>query len=194
MSRPKQTTKALRLIWEFVKLQVAGNVLFFGTLVGFYIGENILHTPLLPTLVIASILANIAFFFLNREWVFTKASEKDSKGTALRFTLFMGINFVLNIILIELFANLLRQTPSAPLTTALMSLWLTATDWLAPILGSLEDNWQHYVAQFLSGLVFAVWSFIGLRFWVFSPSWHHAQTIRHLALKVQKYSERKARS
>lgn len=196
MSHQKQKTRLLALIWEFVKLQIAGNVLFFGTLIGFFVGENILHTPILPTLIVASILANILFFMLNRDWVFTGTNKgkNDGKQTAMRFTLFMGLNFVLNIVLIELFATLLRQAPSAPITAGLFTLWSGATDWLSPVLGSLEQNWQHYVAQFLSGIVFAAWSFIGLRFWVFSSPWHHAQTSHHQAITVQPLRKRHPRS
>lgn len=178
-------TNPLTYVWEFIKLQLAGNVLFLGTLIGFFVGESLLNAPVLPSLIIASILAHSAFFLLNRNWVFASGDEASNKQTISRFILFMGLNFILNILMIEIFANTLRHAPDAPTTGALYGAWSYITDWLTPMTGSLTDNWQYYVAQVLTGLVFSVWSFIGLRFWVFASPHSYAEASRQQALIVQ---------
>lgn len=170
-------------MWEFIKLQLAGNILFFGTMIGFFIGEHLLKTPILPSLIVAGVLAHIVFFIVNRNWVFADEDAAPSRQTIWRFGLFMGLNFVLSVLLIELFAYTLRQTPDATITTMLYSLWTHLTNWLPP--GTLSENWQYYAAQLLSGLVFSVWSFIGLRFWVFASSRLYAEASRHHALTFQ---------
>lgn len=197
MSAKKHTKlQPLQLVWEFIKLQLAGNILFFGTLGGFYIGDKILHTPQFPTLVVASILANILFFIVDRDWVFTSEGVQRSGRALRRFIIFMVFNFFLNIALIELFGWLLRSTPDATITKGLFEVWIAATGWLTPLTGSLVHNWELYIAQFLSGLVFTGWSFVGLRFWVFAPVRHHARTSRHQAItpKVPSTTRRRSRS
>lgn len=179
-------SRKLQLGWEFIKLQIAGNILFFGTFFGFYIGDKVLHTPQLPTLIVSSILANILFFIVDRDWVFTSDGIQRSGRSMHRFIIFMTLNFFLNIGLIELFGWLLRTTPELNSTMILFTIWGFATSWLEPLLGDLTINWEMYVAQFLSGFVFAGWSFIGLRFWVFTPVRHHARTSRHQAITTQK--------
>lgn len=193
MSKKKhKKLQLLQLAWEFVKLQLAGNILFLGTLGGFYIGDKILHTPQLPTLIVSSILANILFFIADRDWVFTSEGVQRHGAALRRFIIFMVFNFFLNLGLIEGFAFLLRSNPDTLATITLLDIWTVATSWLTPITGSLLPNWEFYVAQFLSGLVFAVWSFMGLRFWVFAPVRHHARTSRHHAItpKLPKHKRR----
>lgn len=185
MSRKKQTLSPLTLAWEFIKLQLAGNILFFGTMIGFFIGDKILDAPSLLSLIVASVLAHILFFVADRDWVFTSTGDHRHGRTMLRFIIFMGFNFFLNILLIELFAHLLRQSPDGSIVTGLKDIWLIVTNWLTPLIGTMEQGWEMYVAQFLTGFVFTAWTFIGLRFWVFAPIQHHARTSRHLALNMR---------
>ena len=70
MRRKKQKKiNFIQVIWDFLKLQVAANILFVSTLMGFLIGDKVLHTPQLPTLIVASIIGNILFFIIDRDWV-----------------------------------------------------------------------------------------------------------------------------
>lgn len=192
MSHKKQKIAPLTLAWEFIKLQLAGNILFFGTMIGFFIGDKILDAPSLLSLIVASILAHILFFVADRDWVFTSTGDHRQGQAMTRFIIFMSVNFLLNIVLIELFAHLLRQSPDHTIVTGVKDTWLFATSWLAPLVGVMEQNWEMYVAQFLTGFVFTAWTFIGLRFWVFAPVKHHARTSRHLALNVRPRNRVKA--
>lgn len=182
MSQTHKHTSWLRAAWEFIKLQLAGNILFFGTMAGFYIGEHWFGTPHLLNLAVASLVANVLFFVVDRDWVFTSEGKKRQGPALQRFIIFMTFNFFLNLALIELFAWLLRSGSGTPITSTLYTIWITATGWLEPVFGSLHHNWEFYVAQFLSGLVFAVWSYVGFKFWVFAPVKHHARTSRHYGL------------
>lgn len=172
------------LVLEFIKLQISGNILFLGTLLGFLIGDTLLGAPSIPTLIVAGIIANFFFFLANRDWVFARTARGHAKRQVWRFCAFMIFNFFLNIILIELFAQLLRQHPIAPLTAVLYSVWEFAIGWIGPLFAATADNWQHYVAQFLSGLCFTVWSFVGLRFWVFAPIKSHAKSAHHAGITL----------
>ncbi|HET7630181.1 MAG TPA: hypothetical protein VFK03_02295, partial [Candidatus Saccharimonadales bacterium] len=50
-----------RLIVEFIKLQIAGNVLFWGTYIGFPIFHEVLGWPSFWSLFTASLIGNILF-------------------------------------------------------------------------------------------------------------------------------------
>lgn len=181
MSRQHTKTHKLRSIWEFIKLQLAGNILFFGTMAGFYIGEKI-GTPHFLNLAVASLLANILFFIVDRDWVFTSEGKRRQGPALQRFIIFMTFNFFLNLALIELFAWLLRSGGNNTIVSMLYIIWTAMTGWIEPIFGSLHHNWEFYIAQFLSGMVFAVWSYVGFKFWVFAPVKHHARASRHYGL------------
>ena len=188
MRRKKQKKiNFIQVIWDFLKLQVAANILFVSTLMGFLIGDKVLHTPQLPTLIVASIIGNILFFIIDRDWLFTKKGAKYGKWAIQKFIIFMSLNFVLNILLIEFFGWVLRTTPDASHTIILFTIWDFATGWIGPFIGSnLSNNWEMYVAQFLSGFVFAGWSFVGLKFWVFAPIRQHAKVSRNHAITTRR--------
>lgn len=178
MPKKKQTIKPVTLVWEFIKLQIAGNILFLGTLVGFFIGDKLLSAQSVLALVAASIVAHILFFIVNRKWVFSQKTKLPGDQSVQRFIIFMALNFFLGILFIELYAHLLRNNPDHSITAALLQLWTYATDWLSPVI-SMQGNWERYVAQFLTGITFTVWSFVGLRYWVFAPIVCHAGVCRH---------------
>lgn len=106
----KQKTKTLtkkknltRLAIDFVKLQLAGNVLFWGTYIGYLLLNNVYHWDELPALLLASALAHGLFFVVDKEWVFAdKTGRRKTKVEAVRFLAFMGFNYILNITIIEL--------------------------------------------------------------------------------------------
>ena len=179
MRAKKQKNRAFpTLAWEFIKLQIAGNILFIGTLIGFFIGDKLLGTQSIIALVSASIVANILFFLANRRWVFSQKEKLPGDQSVQRFIIFMALNFFLGILFIEFYAYLLRSFPENTVTISLLQLWTYATDWLSPII-SMQGNWERYVAQFLSGITFTLWSFVGLRYWVFAPIVCHAGVCKH---------------
>jgi putative flippase GtrA len=92
----------LKLLVEFIKLNIAGNVLFWGTYFGFTVFDKIFHWPELPALATASILAHILFFIIDKEWVFEdKTGKRKTRDELVKFGIFMGFSFFLNIAIIE---------------------------------------------------------------------------------------------
>ncbi len=83
---------------EFLKLQLAGNVLFWGTYLGYFVFEQWAGWAHLPALVTASLIAHVLFFIVDKEWVFnTDTGREKTVGEAMRFAIFMGLNFFINI-------------------------------------------------------------------------------------------------
>lgn len=154
---------------EFLKAQVAGNVLFFGTMLGFFIGDKLLHAPEIPTLIVSSILANIIFFLINRELVFTSNGQQRSTSEVYRFILLMTFNMLIYTVLTSAIAGGLAMAFSD---------------------GPIEEH-RFYAAQVLSAMIFSVWTYIGLKFWVFAPAKSHATASRHTALTVEKRKSRR---
>lgn len=100
--KQKQKTAYIKLVIEFVKLQLAGNVLFWGTYVGFFFLDAVLNWPQLPALITASLIAHFLFFLIDRDWVFAdKTGKRKSSGEVIRFIIFMGVNFLINLAIIE---------------------------------------------------------------------------------------------
>lgn len=102
----KQKTKTkkrlIRLAIDFVKLQVAGNVLFWGTYAGYWLLNNVYGWTELSALMVASSLAHVLFFIVDKEWVFVdKTGRRKPLGEVVRFLAFMGFNYVLNIAIIQ---------------------------------------------------------------------------------------------
>lgn len=97
-----KTKKQLKAdIWQFIKLQIAGNVLFWGTYIGNAYFDQILHLPSWQSLAIASIIAHVAFFFVDKNWVFSdKTGKRKTSEEFLRFVIFMGFNYFLNIAIV----------------------------------------------------------------------------------------------
>ncbi len=131
---------------EFIKLQLAGNILFWGTYLGFPLFHEILKWEEVFALATASIIAHIFFFIANSEWVFDEKGERrKTPGELTRFVIFMGINFFINLGIITGLSYFFGITP--------------------------------YIGQFISGLFFTLWTFIGLKYWVFREA-HHYGSLR----------------
>lgn len=154
--KTKQKKSLIKGAIEFVKLQLAGNVLFWGTYTGYFISDKILHRPSITALAVASILAHVLFFIINREWVFSdKTGKRKTCGEAIRFAIFMGINFFINL----------------------------------GIIAGLEEYFHisPYIGQFIAGLFFTFWTFIGLKYWVFHETKrHYALTVESRAIKEKR--------
>jgi putative flippase GtrA len=97
---------------QFVKLQLAGNVLFWGTYIGFFVLHELVNLPQFTALASASIIAHALFFLINSEWVFDARGENHkTSGEIVRFILFMGLNFFINLGIITALSTYLDVTP-----------------------------------------------------------------------------------
>lgn len=90
--------KIFKNILQFLKLQLAGNVLFWGTYAGNALFREVLHWSSAQSLATASVVAHIAFFIIDKNWVFsTKTGKAKTSGEIVRFIIFMGFNYFLNL-------------------------------------------------------------------------------------------------
>lgn len=167
-TRKKQTLTDILI--EFLKAQVAGNVLFLGTMLGFFVGEKLLSAPEIPSLIVASILANIAFFFVNRELVFTANGKRRSVSEVFRFIALMVFNMIIYTALTSAIANAIALVFE----------------------GGPALEHRFYLAQVLAAMIFSVWTYVGLKFWVFAPAKPHARASRHHALTIEKRGSKRA--
>lgn len=147
-------SKTKKSLWksaaQFIKLQLAGNVLFWGTYLGYAFADNVLHTKSAWALAIPSILAHILFFILDKNWVFSeKTGTQKTTDEIVRFVTFMGFNYFLNLGIVLSLETYLGLTP--------------------------------YLGQFVASAFFTVWTWLGLRFWVF----RHARHVRPHALTIE---------
>ncbi len=143
--KKRQKQKLWKRFIEFVKLQIAGNVLFFGTMGGTYFFSKMVHIQEFHAFVVASLISNVAYYLLDRQWVFTvKTHQRKGYRDLIRFIVFTILNFFINIAIVH-------------------------------VCGKFGLN--VYQAQVLGGLFFTVWSYVGLKFWVFAPSRHNAITL-----------------
>ena len=83
---------------EFVKLQIAGNILFWGTYLGNALFHEIFGWPSVYAMTVSSILAHVGFFLADKNWVFSDETGKRKTGDeVVRFIAFMGLNFFINL-------------------------------------------------------------------------------------------------
>ncbi|HAC56286.1 TPA: hypothetical protein DCF80_02190 [Candidatus Saccharibacteria bacterium] len=130
----KQLT--LKNLIQFIKLQLAGNVLFWGTYIGFFVLYEIVELPEVTALAIASVIAHAAFFIVDKKWVFHEGEGRRKTGVELtRFIIFMGLNYFINLGIITGLSYYFDITP--------------------------------YIGQFIAAAFFTLWTFIGLKYWVF---------------------------
>jgi len=151
----------LKFVVEFIKLQLAGNILFWVTYVGYFVLHELVHWSDVPALATASLVAHLLFFIANKEWVFDdKTGKRKTSSEIVRFVLFMGLNYFINLGIVTGLDSYFGITP--------------------------------YIGQFVAGLFFTVWNFVGLRFWVFQEIHHHAITVKPPKLpKRRKHARRK---
>ena len=136
-------SQIIRVAVQFIKLQLAGNIIFWGTYLGYFISDYFLGRQDLWALAIASLLSHILFFVVSREWVFdTATGKRKTHKEIVRFIIFMGFNYFLNLAIIEGLRIYFDISP--------------------------------YIGQFISGFFFGVWTYLGLKFWVFSETPRHS--------------------
>ncbi len=158
MQRTKR--KVLRNIIQFIKLQLAGNILFWGTYLGYAIGHELLGWNSLLAMSIGSLGAHVVFFIVDKNWVFnTSTGQRKTTGEIGRFAVFMGLNFFLNLGIVTGLERYFQVSP--------------------------------YIGQFVAGAFFTVWSYLGLKFWVFRSG----EIARHQAITLEtKKSKEKSRA
>ena len=99
--RQKQKKHYIKLAIQFLKLQLAGNVLFWGTYLGFFLLDTFTSWPDFVALAVASVAAHVLFFIVDKEWVFADSTGRRKKASEItRFVVFMGFNYFLNLAII----------------------------------------------------------------------------------------------
>jgi putative flippase GtrA len=130
--------KALSLGWEFIKLQIAGNIPFWGTYGINALLDKGFNVDKYQALLVATVLANAVFFVVDDRWVFKNSRGKRKESAEVwKFVIFMSFSALLTF----------------NITWQLYSLLGIST----------------YIGQFISAALSILWTFIGLRFWVFAP-------------------------
>lgn len=165
MAKASRKQKPLKNIIEFIKLQLAGNILFIGTLLGVAVADHVLMVSPFWGFIGGSVVAHILFFIVNKNWIFHTSSRR-GYGEIIRFVVFMTFNFFLNIFLVSLVTILiLIQMPSVA-------------------------GFEYYLGVTSTAVFFAIWSYVGLKFWVFAPTKRHAAISRHHGLTYERKRRR----
>lgn len=95
---PETKRSLIRNILQFIKLQLAGNVLFLGTYGGYIVADQVFHNHSIFAVAIPSILAHGLFFIVDKNWVFSEKTGKRKTGAEIvRFIAFMGMNYFINL-------------------------------------------------------------------------------------------------
>jgi putative flippase GtrA len=88
----------LKNLIQFIKLQLAGNILFWGTYIGFFLLYEFAHWSQTAALATASIIAHTAFFIVDKKWVFHEhEGRRKTRVELFRFIAFMGLNYFINL-------------------------------------------------------------------------------------------------
>lgn len=139
---------------QFLKLQLAGNIIFWGTYLGYFISDHFFGHPEIWALALASLVAHGLFFLVSREWIFDSSTGKrKQRQEVIRFVAFMGFNYLLNLAIIEGLRSFFGISP--------------------------------YIGQFIAGLFFAVWNYLGLKLWVFTGDAYHSP-LSYVKSKIDK--------
>lgn len=96
--KQKQKKSLIKLAIQFVKLNLAGNILFWGTYGGFFLLYEIFGLPEVASLAVASIIAHVFFFIADKKWVFNgENGNQKTSDQVWRFVAFMGLNYFINL-------------------------------------------------------------------------------------------------
>ena len=137
--RNRRRNKFFTIGFEFIKLQLAGNIPFWGTYLVNLLLDKGLGLPQFQSLLVATVLANALFFVVDDRWVFNSTRKKRQASTgAWRFVVFMSLSALLTF----------------NITWQLHELFGVSV----------------YIGQFISAALSILWTFIGLKFWVFAPT------------------------
>ena len=98
----KQKSHKIKGLIEFLKVQLAGNVLFWVTYVAYFVFDKGAAIPYPISFIMATITGNIVFFMIDRNWIYNKHnSKRKSSREVFRFIVFMTVNFFLNILIVQ---------------------------------------------------------------------------------------------
>ncbi len=93
---PERRQALLQGFLEFIKLQIAGNIPFWGTYFLFALLDKVFYAQTTPALFVSTIAAYTLFFVVNDWWVFNKSRSQRKKTTNIwRFIIFMSITALL---------------------------------------------------------------------------------------------------
>lgn len=159
----KQKKSIIRLITEYAKLQLASNIPFWGTFIGFAILYEVFHLPSFYALAIPTVLSNLLFFIVDDKWVFANSRGRHKSAyEILKFIIFMSISAIVVFMM-----------------TLSLEMYLDITP---------------YIGQFISGFAASLWTFLGLRFWVFAPPHHGPFIFWNHKIKQAKPRHRKSKT
>lgn len=93
---PQRRQALLQGFLEFIKLQIAGNIPFWGTYFLFALLDKVFYAQTMPALFVSTIAAYTLFFIVSDWWVFSKSRGQRKKTTNIwRFIVFMSITALL---------------------------------------------------------------------------------------------------
>ncbi len=97
---------------EFIKVQIAGNVLFWVTYLSYFVFDSLASVPYPISFIMATITGNIVFFMVDRHWIYNSHNGKrKSSREVSRFIIFMTLNFFLNIFIVQALNDYLGISP-----------------------------------------------------------------------------------
>jgi putative flippase GtrA len=83
-------------LFEFIKLQIAGNIPFWGTYLLFALLDKVFHVGDFQALLVATVAAYMVFFIVDDRWVFNKSRNNRKTTTEIwRFVVFMSLTALL---------------------------------------------------------------------------------------------------
>jgi putative flippase GtrA len=111
MSKKKNKGK-FKLFIEFIKVQVAGNILFWVTYGSYFVFDAVARIPYPISFVMATIAGNIVFFMVDRQWIYNSHNGKrKSSQEIVRFILFMILNYFINLFIVQLLKDTFDISP-----------------------------------------------------------------------------------
>lgn len=97
---------------QFIKLQIAGNIPFWGTYLLFALFDKVFYVDVVLALFVATILANGVFFIVGDRWVFaTTRSKRKTASELLKFVVFTSFTAVLSFFITWQMHEILAVTP-----------------------------------------------------------------------------------
>lgn len=114
MAKKKKAHKKrwLKTFIEFIKVQIAGNVLFWVTYFSYFVYDEIASIPYPVSFIMATVTGNIVFFLVDRHWIYNAHNGKrKSSREIMRFIIFMTFNFFLNLFIIDQLKSQFDITP-----------------------------------------------------------------------------------
>lgn len=111
MAKRKNKSR-LKLFIEFIKVQIAGNLLFWVTYIAYALFDYGARIPYPVSFIMATIAGNIVFFLVDRQWIYNEHNGRRKKSREIfRFIVFMTVNFFLNIAIVHYLHQFFHISP-----------------------------------------------------------------------------------